>query len=100
VQAATPAAAVPAAAGAVPDGVLALAAAVGNGAFSGLATGRRSGPPGLLRAPKATKTAEEQEEDERRKAEFAGKTFSRPVHEPSIGGRFGISYQPGAGCSR
>ena len=50
-----------------------------------------------MRKPRSTMTPEETEADERKKAEFAGKTFSKPVHEPPIGGRFGISYQPGAG---
>ena len=50
-----------------------------------------------MRKPRSTMTPEETEADERKKADFAGKTFSKPVHEPPIGGRFGISYQPGAG---
>jgi hypothetical protein len=75
-----------------------LAALVGNAAFSQVATGASAAPARLMRKPRGTMTPEETEADERRKAEFAGKTFSKPVHEPSIGGRFGVSYQPGAGA--
>ena len=80
-----------------PEGLVALASLVGNAAFSQVATGAGAAPARLMRKPRGTMTPEETEAEERRKAEFAGKTFSKPVHEPSIGGRFGISYQPGAG---
>jgi hypothetical protein len=50
-----------------------------------------------MRKPRGEMTPEETAADDRRKAEFKAKTFTKPVHEPPIGGRFGISYQPGAG---
>ena len=87
----------PAPVGGAPEGLIALASLVGNAAFSKVATGGAAAPARLMRKPRGTMTPEETEADDRRKAEFAGKTFSKPVHEPPIGGRFGISYQPGAG---
>jgi hypothetical protein len=94
---------------AVPGGageLAGVAAAIGNRAFAALVArggiGARGAPAGdprqaLLRRPATARSPEETEADEKLKAEFRGRTFSKPTHEPGVGGRFGIAYAPASG---
>ena len=80
-----------------PQGALGLAALVGNRAFGAIVAGLVAGEPRLMRKPRGQMTPGEIDADDELKREFAGKTFTKATHEPAIGGRFGISYRPGAG---